>query len=93
MIIVYKHSWGETHGEKKLFVVKNSGGTRRNLHKMHKFRFEVRTFRDVKFWERLSVKAQKKKKYCFNMKYTSDACCCRELTRLPKFSSSPLFFL
>jgi len=28
---------------------------------MHKFRFEIRTFREVRFWERVSVKARRKK--------------------------------
>lgn len=79
-------------GGKKLFVLKNCGDTRRNWYKMHKFRFEIRTFRDVRFWESLSVKARREKNIVSIWSMQSDACYCRELTWLPKISSSPMFF-
>lgn len=53
-------------------MLEKNGGTRRKCYKMdmHKFRFEIRTFRYVRFSERLLVKTRMIKNGCFNMKYT-----------------------
>lgn len=58
--------------EKKLFLLKKNGGARRKCYKtgMHTFRFEIRSFRYVRFSERPLVKTRKTKNGCFNMKYT-----------------------
>lgn len=70
--------------------LKNSDDTRRKLYKMHKFRFEIEIFKDVRFWESLLVKIRRKKILLFQYEVCKLMLDVGDL--ITKISSSPMFF-